>query len=95
MGMTLSAFRSRLRLLRFIEAVDDGAKSLLTAALGAGFGSYSQCHRVFQRTLGCTPRRFFETSLRDQMQGALEPWDPSELGPDVGRAPAPEFQPLR
>jgi AraC-like DNA-binding protein len=95
MGMTLSAFRSRLRLLRFIEAVDDGAKSLLTAALGAGFGSYSQCHRVFQRTLGCTPRRFFETSLRDQMQGALEPWDPPGLWPDVGRAPALQFEPQR
>jgi AraC-like DNA-binding protein/mannose-6-phosphate isomerase-like protein (cupin superfamily) len=76
MGMTLTAFRSRLRLLRFIEAVDDGAENLLTAALGAGFGSYSQCHRVFQRTFGCTPRLFFETSLRDQMRDALEPWEP-------------------
>ncbi|MBN1607141.1 MAG: helix-turn-helix domain-containing protein [Polyangiaceae bacterium] len=75
MGMTLSAFRSRLRLLRFIQAVDDGAESLLTAALGAGFGSYSQCHRIFQRTLGCSPRLFFETSLRDRMQDALAPWD--------------------
>jgi AraC-like DNA-binding protein/mannose-6-phosphate isomerase-like protein (cupin superfamily) len=75
-GMTLSAFRSRLRLLRFIQAVDDGAQSLLTAALGAGFGSYSQCHRIFQRTLGCSPRLFFETSLRDQMQDALAPWEP-------------------
>jgi AraC-like DNA-binding protein len=77
MGTTLSTFRSRVRLLRFIEAVDHGAENLLSAALGAGFGSYSQCHRVFQRTLGCTPRVFFETALRDQMQNALEPWDPS------------------
>ncbi len=75
MGVTLSAFRSRLRLLRFIEAVDGGAENLLTAALGAGFGSYSQCHRIFQRTFGCTPRLFFETPLRDQMQDALEPWE--------------------
>jgi AraC-like DNA-binding protein len=76
MGMTLSTFRSRLRLLRFIQAVDAGAENLLTAALGAGFGSYSQCHRIFQQTLGCGPRRFFETSLRDQMQDALDPWAP-------------------
>src|SRR5690606_34384439 len=62
MGVTLSAFRSRLRLVRFIEAVDAGAENLLTAALSAGFGSYSQCHRVFQQTLGCTPRLFFETA---------------------------------
>jgi AraC-like DNA-binding protein len=78
MGTTMSAFRSRLRLLRFIQGVDDGAESLLAAALGAGFGSYSQCHRIFQQTFGCTPRLFFETSLRDQMQDAFAPWDPPQ-----------------
>jgi AraC-like DNA-binding protein len=88
MGTTLSAFRARLRLLRFIEAVDDGAESLLAAALGAGFGSYSQCHRVFQRTLGCAPRRFFETALRGQIQDALEPWDPPGLRLDTAAAGA-------
>lgn len=71
MGMTLSAFRSRLRLLRFIQAVDGGAPSLLAAALAAGFGSYSQCHRIFQQTFGCTPRSFFETPLRAEMQNAF------------------------
>jgi len=75
MGMTLSAFRSRLRLLRFIQSVDGGAPSLLAAALDAGFGSYSQCHRIFQRAFACTPRSFFETSLRDQMQNAFAPWE--------------------
>lgn len=75
MGMTLSAFRSRLRLLRFIQAVDGGATSLLAAALGAGFGSYSQCHRIFQQTFACTPRSFFETPLRAQMQDAFAPWE--------------------
>lgn len=74
LGLTLSAFRSRLRLVRFIEAVDGGAENLLTAALSAGFGSYSQCHRVFQQTLGCAPRVFFETSLRDEMERARDPW---------------------
>jgi AraC-like DNA-binding protein len=73
MGITLSAFRARLRLLRFIQAVDDGAPSLLAAALGAGFGSYSQCHRIFQQTFACTPRSFFETSLRAEMQNAFAP----------------------
>jgi AraC-like DNA-binding protein len=87
MGVTLSEFRSRLRLLRFIEAVDGGAGNLLTAALGAGFGSYSQCHRIFRRTLGCTPRLFFETSLRDQIQDALEPGEPTR-NPDFGSSPA-------
>ena len=73
MGMTLSSFRSRLRLLRFVQAVDGGAPNLMAAALGAGFGSYSQCHRIFQRTFGCAPRVFFTTSLRDQMQNAFAP----------------------
>lgn len=77
MGTALCTFRSRLRLLRFIEAVDRGTSNLLAAALNAGFGSYSQCHRVFRQTFGCTPRLFFETSLRDQMQDAFAPWDPA------------------
>jgi len=75
MGTTLCNFRSRLRLLRFIQAVDGGAPNLLAAALGAGFGSYSQCHRIFQQTFGCPPRLFFETSLRDEMRNAFAPWD--------------------
>jgi len=74
MGITLSAFRSRLRLLRFIQAVDGGAPNLLAAALRAGFGSYSQCHRIFQQTFACTPRLFFQTSLRDEMQNTFAPW---------------------
>jgi hypothetical protein len=41
------------------------------AVLDAGFGSYSQCHRIFQRTFGCTPRSFFETPLRAQTQDAF------------------------
>jgi AraC-like DNA-binding protein len=75
MGVTLSGLRSRLRLLRFIQSVDDGAPSLLSAALGAGFGSYSQCHRVFHQTIGCTPRSFFETSLRHQIESSFAPWE--------------------
>ncbi len=78
MGLTLTAYRTRLRLLRFVQAVDDGAGNLLSAALDAGFGSYSQCHRVFQNTLGCTPRVFFGTGARagerDRMGEVFSPW---------------------
>lgn len=70
MRLTLTTYRTRLRLLRFIQAVDGGAENLLCAALEAGFGSYSQCHRVFQGTLGCTPRSFFGSSLRTEMRDA-------------------------
>ena len=30
------------------------------AALDADFGSYAQCHRTFQRALGCSPRDYFD-----------------------------------
>lgn len=75
MRLTLTSYRTRLRLLRFIEAVDGGAPTLLTAALEAGFGSYSQCHRSFLNTLGHSPRQFFATDLRAQMRDALAPDD--------------------
>jgi AraC-like DNA-binding protein len=68
MGMTLVRYRMRLRLLRLIRLVDAGEHDLMVAAIGAGFGSYSQCHRTFRSELGCAPRQFFSSELRDQMQ---------------------------
>ncbi len=70
MRLTLTTYRARVRLLRFIQAVDAGAESLLVAALEAGFGSYSQLHRVFRRTLGTTPRAFF-AGARQRMSDAF------------------------
>ena len=67
-GMTLVQYRARLRLLRFIQLVDARADNLMATAEAAGFGSYSQCHRIFQSELGCSPRRFFFSGLRQQMQ---------------------------
>lgn len=66
-GLTLVTYRTRVRLVRFIHAVDRGA-SLMSAALEAGFGSYSQCHRAFRAVVGCTPSRFFEPEARHRMQ---------------------------
>ncbi len=76
MGMTLTAYRTRLRLLRFIGITDGGMTTLIHAALQAGFGSYSQCHRVFVRELGCNPRQFFKGDLRAQMRDARAPLYP-------------------
>ena len=70
-GLTLTEYRTRLRLLRFIHIADAGGMNLMSAALDAGFGSYSQCHRAFQETLGCSPRRFFGTDLRTRMEEAV------------------------
>jgi AraC-like DNA-binding protein len=73
MGVALTPFRTRLRLLRFIALVDGGEHTLLSAAIEAGFGSYSQCHRVFHGTMGCSPREYFATSIRRAIDDAVAP----------------------
>lgn len=70
LGIPLVRYRARLRLMRFVRLVDAGAHNLMTSASEAGFGSYSQCHRVFQSELGCAPREFFALGGRDRMQAA-------------------------
>jgi AraC-like DNA-binding protein len=70
-GLTLTEYRTRLRLLRFIQLADAARRNLLSAALDAGFGSYSQCHRAFRNTLGCSPRAYFKMGLRAGMEHAF------------------------
>jgi AraC-like DNA-binding protein/quercetin dioxygenase-like cupin family protein len=70
MGITLVRYRTRLKLLNFIQLVDSHQAELMTAASHAGFGSYSQCHRTFQSELSCSPREFFVAGLRSNMQRA-------------------------
>jgi AraC-like DNA-binding protein len=72
-GMTFVNYRMRLRLLRLISLMDGGGTTLTLAAHASGFGSYSQCHRVFQAELACSPRDFFQAGLRTQMQQAYDP----------------------
>jgi AraC-like DNA-binding protein len=72
-GLTFVHYRTRLRLLRLVRLMDGGDMTLGAAADAAGFGSYSQCHRIFQAELGCSPRRFFQSGLRQQMQEAYDP----------------------
>lgn len=72
-GMTLVAYRTRLRLIRFIQQVEGGAGNFLAAAIEAGFGSYSQCHRAFQRAFDCTPRLFFGSGVSEEMKGRFAP----------------------
>jgi AraC-like DNA-binding protein len=57
-GVSLVAYRNRLRLERFQMLVDSGGDNLLEAALSAGFGSYAQFHRVFRAWRGSTPREY-------------------------------------
>ena len=53
-GRGFVEWRNRTRLERF-HIVYPNSGDLLTAALEAGFGSYTQFHRVFQEMVGTTP----------------------------------------
>lgn len=58
-GFTLVDFRNRRRVERFLEIYGTGRRrTMLSAALEAGFGSYPQFHRVFTRVMGCAPRHY-------------------------------------
>jgi len=55
-GISLTAFRQRKCLERFLRLYRTGARyTLIEAALLAGFGSYPQFHRVFCRVMGMNP----------------------------------------
>ncbi len=45
----------------------------LRAAIDAGFVSTSQCHRVSQQTLGCSPRHDFQPQIRARLEDAVLP----------------------
>jgi AraC-like DNA-binding protein len=58
-GVALVDFRNRQRVEKFLVLYGDGRRrTLLDAALEAGFGSYPQFHRVFKRVIGCSPGRY-------------------------------------
>lgn len=55
-GMSLVHFRNRQGVARFFQLYGHGQyRSMHHAAVEAGFGSYSQFHRVFQQLMGCSP----------------------------------------
>jgi AraC-like DNA-binding protein len=58
LGVNLVTYRQRLRLEHFVALASEGRYTLLDACFRAGFGSYAQCHRVFQETMGCSPREY-------------------------------------
>lgn len=60
-GLSLVEYRHRVRLERFFSQLDasEAPVNLLDAAIGAGFGSYAQFHRVYRKFLGATPRELF------------------------------------
>jgi len=58
-GIALVDFRNRQRIERFLQLYGIGQRrTMLDAALAAGFGSYPQFHRVFKRVIGCSPGHY-------------------------------------
>ncbi len=66
LGLTPQEFRARERLERVLDRLASNGEGLMDAALGAGFGSYAQFHRVFHRIHGMSPRDWVK---RRQEQG--------------------------
>jgi AraC-like DNA-binding protein len=58
LGVSFLEQRARLRLSRFVTHVTRERRNYVDAALRAGFGSYSQMHRVFSHLVGEPPRAY-------------------------------------
>jgi AraC-like DNA-binding protein len=55
-GVSVTDFRNRQRIARFLRLYAGARTTLTDAALRAGFGSYPQVHRVYSALHGETPR---------------------------------------
>jgi AraC-like DNA-binding protein len=61
---TFLAQRARIRVAHFVAHVDRNGQNLLSAALAAGFGSYSQLHRTFSDLVGMSPTDYLRRGGR-------------------------------
>jgi AraC-like DNA-binding protein len=77
LGVTLRELRQRRKLIEFVQRVDGGEQNLGRAAALAGFGSYSQCYRVFLDAMGARPRAFFSGAVRQELADRFEPLPPT------------------
>jgi methylphosphotriester-DNA--protein-cysteine methyltransferase/quercetin dioxygenase-like cupin family protein len=78
-GVPYRAYRHRLRVMRCIEYLDRGEPGVMRAAIAAGFGSYSQCFRVFEQVVGHSPSSYLEVG-RESLDSMVQ--DPSRNGDD-------------
>lgn len=65
LGVSFAEQRARLRLARFSTHVTREHQNYLASAMLAGFGSYSQLHRVFTELLSISPRDYFSRGGRN------------------------------
>ena len=72
-GIALVDFRNRQRMEKFLQLYGTGQRrTMLDAALEAGFGSYPQFHRVFKRMTGHSPRSH-QRQVKSQRMTAFKP----------------------
>jgi AraC-like DNA-binding protein len=73
-GVSITRFRQRCALDRFVEAYGSGHRvNLMAAALEAGFGSYAQFHRVFREHFGYGPSEYRRRLRQDDPRREFEP----------------------
>lgn len=65
LGISFLEQRARLRLVRFLTHVTRDRQNFLESSLSAGFGSYSQLHRVFTQLIGMSPRAYLQRGGRN------------------------------
>jgi AraC-like DNA-binding protein len=66
LGTSFLEQRARLRVAHFVSHVSRERRSYLDAALRAGFGSYSQLHRVFGQLVDISPKAYFAGDVRNR-----------------------------
>ena len=67
-GVTITEFRNKMAIERFEKLYDGSGLSLTQAAIEAGFGCYTQFHRVFRAQYGFNPAQHRER-LRASFEG--------------------------
>lgn len=64
-GSNLADFRNRQRIAQTVARLAEGERNLTGLALDAGFGSYSQFHRVFKQHMGQGPAAYLRQLGRE------------------------------
>lgn len=65
LGISFAEQRARMRIAHFVTHVSRDRQNYLAAALSAGFGSYSQLHRVFSQIVQVSPKSYFSVEMRN------------------------------
>lgn len=95
LGVTFVEHRARARVAHFLALMQREDHNMLSAALAAGFGSYSQFFRTFTRVAGSQPSDYLRAGRRRlALVIAGDRQDPQALPPVALRADQRQRAPL-